>query len=135
MSEFDTGGWSDRCGVEGRRSRETPRQSSRALNWIRAEYALFLARVQASRSGEEEEGSERRAETAWSDVVWAWARRRATATASSSAWAASCVKHCLAVLTGVGIAGEHKNIKIINFMSWVFFLFLISITTIFMGYR
>lgn len=90
MSEFDTGGSSDRCGDEGRRSRDTPKHSSRALNWIRAEYAPFRALVHASRSGEEEEEErQRRAETAWSDVVWAWPRRRATATASSRAWAAS----------------------------------------------
>lgn len=68
---------------------------------------MFRARTQASRR--EEEGIERRAETAWREVVWAWPRRRATVTASSSVQAASGVKHCLAVLTGVGIvAGEHK---------------------------
>lgn len=46
----------------------------------------------------------KRPEMAWRDVVCAWLLLRATATASSSARAVSSVKHCLAVLTGVGIA-------------------------------
>lgn len=39
----------------------------------------------------------------WREVVWAWPRRRATATASSRTAADSCVRHCLAAATGVGM--------------------------------
>lgn len=104
MREFETGG-SSTVLDDGRRSRETPTESSSARNWSRGAYALLRARAQASRRAEE--GRASKAETAWREVVCAWPRRRATATASSSARAASSVKHCLAALTGVGIAGEH----------------------------
>ena len=103
MSEFDTGGSSTDL-EEGNRSNETPTESSRARNWSRGEYALLLARAHASLN--EEDGKASNADTAWRDVVCAWLRLRATATASSKARAASSVKHCLAALTGVGIAGE-----------------------------
>ena len=101
MSEFDTGGSSTDF-EEGNRSNETPTESSRARNWSRGEYALLLARAHASLN--EEDGNASNADTAWRDVVCAWLRLRATATASSKARAASSVKHCLAALTGVGIA-------------------------------
>jgi len=111
MREFETGGsWSaeEWLWEEGARSRETERQRSRALNWRRGEYAQFLAREQASRR-RGEDGRERRAETAWSDVVWAWPRRRATETASSRARAASGVRHWRAAATGVGMGSESEG--------------------------
>ena len=101
MRELETGG-SVEGWEEGERSRDTERQRSRALNWRRGEYAELRARQQASRR-REEEGRERSADTACSDVVWAWPRRRATVTASSRAFAASGVRHCRATPTGVGI--------------------------------
>ncbi|WVY90418.1 hypothetical protein V8G54_035932 [Vigna mungo] len=122
MSEFDTGGSSSPPPPpppfeDGSRSSDTPTESSSARNCSRGEYppenlaapAPERARPQASRRAEV--GMASRAETAWSEVVCAWQRRRATATASSSARAASSVKHCLAMLTGVGIAGKHIYYK------------------------
>lgn len=104
IREFDIGGSSSSVFEDGNRSRETPTERSRARNWRREENALVVAREQASRRVEA--GRASRAETAWREVVWQWFLRRATATASSKARAASSVKHCLATLTGVGIADE-----------------------------
>ena len=61
---------------EGRRSRDTPTESSRARSWRRGETVTAAAtavttvrdRVIASRR--EEEGRAKRAETAWRKVVW-----------------------------------------------------------------
>ncbi|KAJ0855867.1 hypothetical protein HanRHA438_Chr14g0678061 [Helianthus annuus] len=74
---------------------------------MRDAYALFLARPHASRRGED--GRESKAETACNDDVWAWQRRWATDTASSKACTASGDKHCLAVLTGVGMVDCHHR--------------------------
>lgn len=106
MRELETGGASPAVVFEeGSRSRDRPTERSSARNWRRVEYAPARAREHAPRRADE--GRARRAETAWREVVWLWLRRLATATASSSARAASEVKHCLAALTGVGIAGKH----------------------------
>lgn len=72
MSELETGGSSpSETEEEGRRSRATLKQRSRALNWSRGEYAELRARVRASRrsGGEGEEEDERRANTTWREVV------------------------------------------------------------------
>lgn len=79
MRELDTGGPSSSSAAaaaeedleEGRRSRETLTESSRARSWSwrgeKGAVAVVRARVQASRRTED--GRDRRADMAWREVV------------------------------------------------------------------
>ncbi|RYR41645.1 hypothetical protein Ahy_A08g038050 [Arachis hypogaea] len=83
MREFNTGGPSssaveevDEGLEEGRRSRDTPTESSKACNWRRGETVTAAATAVTAVhdwvivSQREEEGKAKRAETAWRKVVW-----------------------------------------------------------------
>lgn len=96
MSEFETGGSSTGDGFDdGRRSRDTPTESSSARRWRRCENDGNLTAVRARQmaSRRDEDGRESKAEMVWREVVCAWLRRRATDTASSRARAASSVRN------------------------------------------
>ena len=103
MREFKTGGsWSSKAWLcdDGAQSREMKRQRLRALNWRCGEYAQFRAREQASW---------RRAEIAWSDIVWGWLQCRARETTSLRTHAALGVRHWRVTTTSIDMGSEAER--------------------------